>query len=873
MPKVITVPPAGESAPAEFIQRGWCHLKKQIAKSLPTLSASMHFMSLFGLAMTALVWLGVEHNLSIRYGAVSKSAEQNIDSLSRIFEEHVSRAVRDADKSLLLLRAAFESSPKGSFDLRAWVGNEQFRTDLDVQYALIGADGMMLASNLGPANALVDLSDREHFRVQLTSTSDELFISKPVLGRASGKWSIQLTRKLQDKQGAFAGVLVSSLDPYHLTKLYESVDLGRDGAITLVGLDGVIRARGGTSADVLGKSMIKSEIFIAAKGQSTGILKGAGVVDGVQRLLSYRVVPKFPLIVTAAMSEREIFAEFDREKRLYRLAGLVLTFIIMAFTFASVRSRLRLDATLAHLAVERDAAQQANSAKSTFLAMMSHEIRTPMNAMLGLTSVLLEGELAADQRTALTTVQQAGDSLLEILNDILDYSKLEAGQLSLEGVPFAPKDVADAAISVISSRADAKGLALNASTDPTLPAGLLGDVGRLRQVLLNLISNAVKFTAKGSVSVECRCIDKTETHATVEWRVTDTGIGISLEQIDSLFKDYAQADTSINRRFGGSGLGLAICKRILSSMGGNIEVQSVLGQGTTIRCRVELPVVNFIPEVGRDDTDCERLSAKIHALTRPMRILIVDDNATNRLVAAKMLQQFNVQVGMAADGAEGVTLATETDFDAILMDMQMPEMDGIAASRAIRARGLSVPIIAFTANAFDDDRQACKAAGMSDFVPKPVRKPLLVSAIERALAADAGVTESHAGQQVQRGADASSDTVVAFERGAYDELAEAIGDDGIDEAMASFVSETRLRLANLRSLGGESDCEVVKREAHTLKGAAATFGFCRLTELARWLELNCADLGMAARSSAVERMELAFHAGQAAFRECSKPIG
>jgi signal transduction histidine kinase/DNA-binding response OmpR family regulator len=840
----------------------WRRWTRFLINTKPSLAASLNFTSFFGFAMIALVWLGVVHNLSIRREAVTTSAEQNVANLSRFFEEHVSRAISEANKRLLLLRSAYESAPEGDFDLLAWVGNAQFKLDLDAQYALIGADGMMIASNVGPTNARIDLSDREHFRIHVDATNDELFISKPVLGRASGKWSIQLTRRITDRNGRFAGVLVSSLSTDHLAKLYESIDLGRDGAITLVGFDGIIRARGGANAGALGRSMLESKVFDLYRNKESGVIMGTGAIDGVQRLLGYRVVRNFPLIVIAAVSEREIYDDFERERQLYLLAALVLTVIILTFIVAGVRNRARLYTTLADLAAERDVAQQANRAKSTFLAMMSHEIRTPMNAMLGLTSTLLEDDLPSEHRKSLKTIQEAGDNLLEILNDILNYSKLEAGQLALEEIPFAPDEVSASAVSVIGPRAEAKGLALLTSSDPNLPEGLLGDASRLRQVLLNLISNAVKFTSAGIVRVECNCISKSESKATLEWVVSDTGIGISPAQIKNLFKDYAQADISINRRFGGSGLGLSICRRIVDRMGGSIDVKSVVGQGTTFRCRVELPITTISHEPVPQEECGAQLRSQISSLGRQFRLLIVDDNPTNRLVAAKMLDQFHLRVSMAADGAEAVALATETNFDAILMDMQMPEMDGISASRALRARGSTVPIVAFTANAYEDDQRACRDAGMDEFVAKPVRKHQLVSAIERAISRSMRPVERSSSEANIIASEGKAAHSIMFERGTYNELADALGPEGMQEALDSFFRETELRLLSLRMLRRTGDREVIKREAHTMKGAAATFGFSQLSELAKWLEQNAEDVPRKDLDSLVNRMESAFIFGR-----------
>jgi hypothetical protein len=291
-------------------------------KRFSLLDLARHWLTWFNVAVLALLWIGIYHNLNVRYETEQRAAKRNVSNLSRIFSEHVSRSIRDADKTLLLLRSAWRATP-GSFDLRSWVDKIEFRSEIAVQFALIGVDGLMLASNIGPAHSRIDLSDREHFRIHLNNPEDTLFISKPLIGRQSGKWSIQLSRKMTDQEGNFAGVLVSSLDPYHLAKFYESVDLGSNGAITLVGFDGIIRARGGMSAETLGKSMSGSEVFNLYRQTASGILMGSGVIDGIRRLLSYNVINGYPLIVVAAMSEKEILSDYQREKSLYLLPGSV----------------------------------------------------------------------------------------------------------------------------------------------------------------------------------------------------------------------------------------------------------------------------------------------------------------------------------------------------------------------------------------------------------------------------------------------------------------------------------------------------------------------------------------------------------------------
>ncbi len=396
-------------------------------------------------------------------------------------------------------------------------------------------------------------------------------------------------------------------------------------------------------------------------------------------------------------------------------------------------------AALAEAEVARERAriaQETSKAKSMFLATMSHEIRTPMNAVLGLATSLLDGTLTEEQRHAVMTIHDSGDSLLRILNDILDYSKLEAGKLEFENVVFAPATLAEAARSILGPRAAAKRITFVVNTAGDVPEAVLGDVGRLRQVVLNLVSNAVKFTDAGTVTIETTLLARESGMATLRWRISDTGIGIAADKLSELFVEFVQADGSINRRFGGSGLGLAISKRIVEQMGGAIAVESTVGVGSAFSFQVKLPLavaaVSHARTLGPDAA--ERLRGFIAGLGRSLRVLVAEDNPTNQFVLRQMLKGFDIRLDMAADGAEAVTAAERDVHDAICMDMQMPEVDGLTATRIIRAHGgrlATVPIIALTGNAFDEDERACADAGMDAFIAKPINKNLLLSTLLR----------------------------------------------------------------------------------------------------------------------------------------------
>ena len=389
------------------------------------------------------------------------------------------------------------------------------------------------------------------------------------------------------------------------------------------------------------------------------------------------------------------------------------------------------------LRAKERAAAEANKAKSGFLAMMSHEIRTPMNAVLGLAGSLLDDDLPKAQREVVEAIRDSGDDLLRILNDILDFSKLDANKMTFEAAAFAPAALTNSVVSILSSRAAAKGLRLVAETDPALPNGLLGDAGRIRQVLINLVSNAIKFTPSGHVTVGTRWQPSDAGSAAVEWVVSDSGIGIAPDRIASLFSEFTQADDSITRRFGGTGLGLAISKRLVTQMAGTIDVASVPGQGTTFHVRLTLPLAHAPSEQPRPHAGVvTAFQDAIKRFGRTPRVLFAEDNPTNQFVARQLLKDLNIQLDMVGDGVEAVDSASRFAYDVICMDVQMPEMDGLEATRQIRALRkpfASVPIIALTANAFPEDVRACLAAGMDQFVAKPVSRETLLNALMRAL--------------------------------------------------------------------------------------------------------------------------------------------
>jgi signal transduction histidine kinase/CheY-like chemotaxis protein len=404
---------------------------------------------------------------------------------------------------------------------------------------------------------------------------------------------------------------------------------------------------------------------------------------------------------------------------------------------ASLEERVRqrtadLEATNQLLTRAKIQADAANVAKSAFLANMSHEIRTPMNGIVGMANILRREGVSPQQAKRLDTIDASAQHLLSVINNILDISKIEAGKLTLEEAPVVASSLLANVSSILAERATAKGLHLLIENGH-LPHNLLGDATRLQQALLNYATNAVKFTETGSVTLRTRLEAETADAVTVRFEVQDTGIGISPEAMSRLFSAFEQADNSMTRKYGGTGLGLAITRRLAELMGGEVGADSTAGAGSTFWFTVKLKKGEEAVEATMPANSDAETELRQHYWGQ--RILVVDDEPINRQIAQMQLEDIDLLVETAQDGAEAVTLARKQDYIAIFMDMQMPTLNGIDATRLIRQLPgyRDTPIIAMTANAFAEDRAQCMAAGMNDFLAKPFSPEELFAILLRAL--------------------------------------------------------------------------------------------------------------------------------------------
>ncbi|MYM33483.1 response regulator [Duganella sp. FT94W] len=678
---------------------------------------------------------------------------------------------------------------------------------------VVAADGQVINFTRSYPAPPINLADRDYFKAHRDHPTLGLYVSQPVRNKGNGSWTFYLSRRINGADGGFLGVVLVGVGSRQISDFYGKIKLSDGSAVTLYRRDFTLLARWPHQDEVMGKINRSGSSYEVIERQrreaGTAVVRTPRLADNgrpVTRMGAARLIPNYPMIINVSVPEAVFLAQWYLFAWQLSMVGLVCSVAVLAACVIVLRAMRRRDSAVREQRALKAEADAASRAKSAFLAMMSHEIRTPLTAVIGFAEQLEQADRGETAELGRIIVRNS-QHLLSLINDILDISKVESGKLVLEHVPFSPDEALAAVSALMRGAASVRGVDYRAVTHGAMPAAVRGDPTRWRQILLNLVSNAIKFTERGRVDVSLWYQADAQLLCC---QVRDTGIGMSDQQLAGLFAPFVQADSSVTRRFGGSGLGLYLVRQLATAMGGEVRAESALGQGTCMTVTVRASPAAALPSVAEVDD-----SGPVAG-----RVLVVEDGADNRLLVRSLLEKMGAEVRCAPDGEQGVADALAQAPDLVLMDIQMPVLDGVSATRRLREAGFTRPVVALTANVLAGDHARYLAAGFSDCLAKPI--------------------ERHAFQRVVRRYLGCAGTDIGFaDLPEFAPLRHAFKTGIVD------------RVERIGAALARGEVQAVAMEAHAIKGAAATFGCPATGACAARLESACHQDDMPAQASAL----------------------
>ena len=703
----------------------------------------------------------------------------------------------------------------------------------------------------------INLSERDYFRAHKQNPDLDLFLSEAVQNKGTGTWTFYLARKIKSREGQMIGVVLAGIESAYFHDFYRAI--GSPGkVVTVYHSNGAPLARWPEDTPGMGVNFNRGKAFeVLRSGQRSAIVK-QGAVGTLEsnaaemRILAPSAITEYPVVVNVRISEDLILSSWKRGAFTTIAIALVLSAVTLTLGIA-LRTILRRNAeALSALEEATGRANAATAAKGEFIATMSHEIRTPMNGVVGVISLLQRTRLDAEQKQLVDTASSSADALLRVVNEVLDFSRIDAGAQPVHVAPFSVRKLALDTITVARSYPGADALKVDYRIAENTPDWLLGDENLVARVLINLLTNAVKYTQQGRVALDISVVSLEPAACTMDFRVTDTGKGIPEHLRERIFAPFDQGEEGRLRPHSGSGLGLAICRRITDTLGGSIKLESKVGEGSTFTFRLTFGVTATVPSETVPASAASTDAAPSHRL----RVLVAEDTPASQLVIRLILEKIGHTVRVASDGSEAVRLFSAEIFDLVFMDIQMPAMDGYAATRIIRAieternskrnaTARKIPIYGLSAFAQNADRELAYQAGMDGYVPKPVK----TSDVEAVLASVAPAEHPESSMDGSEGEPKKvppAGDVLQVSHAELNDLALALGSEGFAAAIGHFETDLRSTVSRLEQALSRQDSVETRKAAHRIKGLLLQFGVPALASRLAQLEAASRALSGAA---------------------------